>query len=202
MEKWIINLRGREVDEVTKMITLDQNEYVRKVRLKVPFATLVGCVLILAVAWIMVQRHKTADALMRQRFERIDTALNSVVETVPGVAVEQVGWGGGPVPGKVRKLRNTTFTISDLENLFGRPDSVSTEGESNQQSQILSWKSWESGWDKKYSGKSRAVKAVFVESGIASHLLQLEYEEHTPGHTTIERFGLSGSAWKLVRENF
>jgi hypothetical protein len=139
---------------------------------------------------------------MRQHFERIDTAINSVVETVPGVAVEQVGRGGGPVPAKVRKLKNGKFTISDLENLFGEPDSVSSEGESNRQSRILSWKSWESGWDKKYSGKSRAVKAVFVESGMASHLLQLEYEEHSPGQTTIEKFGLSGSAWKLIRENF
>ena len=184
------------------MITLDQKEHAQDVRLKVLFSTLVGCVLILAVAWIMVQRHKTADALVRQRFERIDTALNSIVETVPGVAVQQVGWGGGPVAVKVRKLKNSAYTISDLENLVGKPDSVSSEKEGNQQSQILSWKSWKSGWDKKYSGESRALKAVFVESGITSHLLQLEFEEHTPGHTTNERFGLSGSAWKLIAENF
>jgi hypothetical protein len=197
-----INFQGREVDEITKMITLDQYEHVRKARLKVLFGTLAGCVLILVVAWIMAQRHKKADALMRQHFERMETALNSVVETVPGVAVGQVGWGSGPVPYKVRKLKKGTFTISDLENLVGKPDTVSSEGESNEQSQILSWKSWKSGWDKKYSGNSRALRAVFVESGITSYLMQLEYEEHSPGHTTIEKFGLSGSAWKFIKENF
>jgi hypothetical protein len=201
-KKRSINLQGREVDEVAEMITLDRSEYVRKVKLKVLSVTLVGCVLILAVGWIMAQRHKASDALMRRHFERIANALNTVVETVPDVAVTQVGWGGGPVPGKVRKLKNSAFTISDLENLFGKPDSVSPEGKSNQQSLIVSWKSWESGWDKKYSGKSRTIKAVFAHSGIASHLIQLEYEEHSPGHTTVEIFGLSGAAWRLIRENY
>jgi hypothetical protein len=185
------------------MITFDQNEHVRKARLKVLLGTLAGCVLIFAVAWIMAQRHKAADALMRQRFEGMETALNSVVETVPGVAVKQVGWwGDSPVPYVVRKLKKSTFTISDLENLVGKPDSVSSEGDSTLQSQILSWKSWKSGWDKKFSGSSRAMRAVFVGSGITSYLLQLEYEEHSPGHTTIERFGMSESSWKFIRENF
>ncbi len=184
------------------MITLDQNEHVRKARLKVLWGTLVVCVLILAAGWIMTQRHKAADALMRQRFERMETALNSVVEMVPDVAVAQVGLGGGPVTYKVRKLKKSTFTISDIENLVGKPDSVSSEGESNQQSRILSWKSWKSGWDKKYSGNSRALTAIFMESGITSHLLQLEYEEHSPGHTTIERFGPSAAAWKFIGGDF